>query len=254
MENNIKQLVLSGVLGDGSIIETGAVSYSCIHKEYLNFKRNLYKSGCGEVKHSINTGYKKGSDIYTLKLFANDYGKKVFKEGLGSNLKDLDELGLAMWLYDDGSLHKDNHFFNINTHSFEKEFQEDVLIPLLNTFNIFPRVMKETKKDGRVFNYLYVAKHKGVYDIHRVLKEYPLNCYKYKLLPEDDYNRWRLLNNHFGGKLINSKTLSPYIHYKGDIENYLKSFHISDVGIVSPNKKNKMEVSDKCIKLIKNHY
>lgn len=130
----MKQLVLSGVLGDGSLIESGAVAYSCIHKEYLESKRDLYVEGCGEVKRLINHGYKNGSEIYTLRLFANDYGKKVFKQGLEHNLKDLNETGLAMWLYDDGSLHKDNHFFNINTHSFEKEFQEDVLIPLLNTF------------------------------------------------------------------------------------------------------------------------
>jgi len=179
--NEYKQLLISGVLGDGYLGKSGAILMSCIHEDYMLFKQKLAFGFSGEVKLKRNPGYKKDAMIYKFSTVASNYGKAVFAKSLAELVEEIDELGLALWFYDDGSLHKKSYFYNINTHSFSLEDQENILIPLLNKFGIFPKIMPERKKDGRVFNYLYVGKHNGADKISKILRKYPVPSYSYKI-------------------------------------------------------------------------
>jgi hypothetical protein len=188
--NEQKQLMLSGLLGDGSI-KHSHISYNCMYREYMAYKRNLAgRLAKSEVIESDNLGYKKGSKIYTFSMKINDYSRDLVSKPLSETIKDLDELGLALWILDDGSLHRKNYFYNINTHSFTREEEENILIPKLNEFGIYPSILTEKKKDGRMFSYLYVSKWNGAMVISRIIREYMVDCYKYKLIPyeiEDAY-------------------------------------------------------------------
>lgn len=52
-------------------------------------------------------------------------------------LDNLDDLGLALWFYDDGSLHQTKLFYNLCTHKFSREIHEDILVPFFNKWGIF---------------------------------------------------------------------------------------------------------------------
>lgn len=108
-------------------------------------------------------------------------------------LANLNELGLALWIYDDGSLHKSKYFYNLNTQSFSKEVQEDVLIPFLNSYDIYPKLQVENKKDGRQFWYLRIGKYQGAAEISKILNEYPVNCYSYKRWSSETIQKWSKL-------------------------------------------------------------
>ena len=41
MTNNLKQLYISGILGDGHLKSSGAIMFSCIHEEYMKWKKKL---------------------------------------------------------------------------------------------------------------------------------------------------------------------------------------------------------------------
>lgn len=241
MDNQTKQLLISGVLGDGYLRPDGSMFFSCLHKEYMDFKHSLSQIKTSEVKEKPNNGFKKGATIFKTQIGSSEYGKLLYKLPLKDKVKELDELGLAMWLYDDGSLHKKNLFYNINTHSFTREDQENILIPLLNKFNIFPKIFTETKKDGRVFNYLYVSKYKGAIEISKVLSKYPLNCYNYKVLPQSFTNNFNKLSEAFKGFEISERTLSFLLKKdEKEFNHYLDNIiFINDFNQVSINKNTK---------------
>lgn len=216
--NEQKQVLLSGLLGDGSI-KKSHISYNCMYKEYMKFKRNLLGNlAKSEVIESDNLGYKKGSKIYAFSGKLNSYAESLVNRPLSETIQDLDELGLALWILDDGSLHKKNFFYNINTHSFPREIQEDVLIPALNKFGIYPKILTESKPDGRLFYYLYVSKWNGAMKISRILRNYPLECYKYKLIPkeiEDAYFKLDLEEFH---NLVDERERTKYLLKQNNVK------------------------------------
>lgn len=182
--NEQKQVMLSGILGDGSLNSTGNMSFSCIHREYMELKAAYMDDLTISVEERENNGYKKGI-IYRLGTKANQYSKNLYSKDIKYFINELDEFGIALWCFDDGALHKKDYFFNINTHAIDLDTQINVLIPFLNKYNIFPKVYSETKKDGRKFNYLYIPLWSGVFELSRMMRKLNLDCYSYKLLPKE---------------------------------------------------------------------
>ena len=188
--NEQKQVMLSGILGDGSLHKSGAMSFNCVHREYMELKKKLLGDICvAEVRESINQGYKK-APIFNINCRVSEYGKSLLDYTYQDIVNELDELGVALWLYDDGSRHKKNNFYNINTHALDRSVEEKILIPFLNKLNIYPKILTETKKDGRVFSYLYISKWNGAMELSKMMRKVDLKCYDYKLMPielEDVY-------------------------------------------------------------------
>lgn len=193
LTNEQKQVILSGILGDGRL-KHGRAFFSCIHKEYMELKKKLLGDIGLLVERKENNGYKKGAFIYKLQTLVHPEIKKYESYSIEGILKELDELGIALWVLDDGSRHKKNNFYNINTHALDRQIEEDLLIPFFNKLNIFPKITTETKKDGRCFSYLYIAKWVGAMEISRILRKIPLECYSYKLMPiemEEAYFKYK---------------------------------------------------------------
>ena len=202
--NEQKQVMLSGILGDGSLLSNGAMSFNCSHKEYMEYKKKLLGDLCvNDVKETMNMGYKK-APIFSIRVKTIEYGKNLLSYTHQDIVNELDELGIALWLFDDGSRHPKNNFYNINTHALDRNIEEKVIIPFLNKWNVYPKILTETKKDGRVFSYLYVSKWQGAMELARMMRKIPIQCYSYKLVPVElefayfdvkDELAWKLLPN-----------------------------------------------------------
>lgn len=148
----------------------------------------------------------------------------------------LDELGIAMWFYDDGSLHNSKLFYNLNTHEFSKELQEDLFIPFFNKYNIYPKITKEVKKDGRIFYYLRISKFEGSYEISNILNKCPVNCYKYKVWSSETIQKWsklqvELKNQGIG---VSNKRFSELLKCN-TIQDIVQSLEKSKAGIMPLN-------------------
>lgn len=181
------QVILTGVLGDGRIDLNGIHCYyrsNCIHKEYLEFKRSFISNISTEIKEKINGGFKK-STIYSFSTKNHPDITKIGLSSLEDNLKRLTELGIALWIYDDGSFHQKKHFYNINTQAFSEQEHDDLLIPFLHSRDIKATKRIERKKDGRVFYYCSINKRDGSDVIMRLLNKYPIECYKYKTISSE---------------------------------------------------------------------
>lgn len=200
LTNNQKQVLLTGFLGDGCLIKNGKslnsnyyYKASSITSQIIDLKSFLLGDLFSNRKVKINSGFKKNSFITvcsskTCKLITD------FKEqGLEHAISTMNTLGVALWFYDDGSLHKDNLFYNLCTHKYSREIQEDILIPALNKFNIYPKVLVERKKDGREFNYLYIGKHDGAIEVSDILKSHYLPSMDYKIWCSETSREWRKL-------------------------------------------------------------
>jgi len=181
--NEQKQIMLSGILGDGSLHKTGAMSFNCVHKEYMELKKKLLGNLCtAEVRESMNQGFKK-APIFSISCRVSDFGRKLLDYTYQDIVNELDELGIALWMMDDGSRHKTNNFYNINTHALDRNIEEKVLLPFFNKLGIYPSILTETKKDGRVFSYLYISKWNGAMILSKMMRKLDLKCYDYKIMP-----------------------------------------------------------------------
>lgn len=190
MKEQQKQVIYSGILGDGSL-RKHRLTFNSVHKEYMEFKFSILKNYCGtEVKGRNNLGYKKDSMIYEFSTLSIDINKELSRvDYIKESIENLNEFGIALLMYDDGSRHKKYNFYNINTHALS-DYHQGLLIKKLNKFEIFPEIYTETKKDGRCFSYLYVQKWRGAMELSKMMRKVDLECYKYKLIPkilEDKY-------------------------------------------------------------------
>lgn len=217
LTNEQKQVIVSGRLGDGYISPStpNLESYyatNCKYKEYLEFKKSLLGALCENNNINVieENGYSK-TRIYTLKSRRNRQVTLIKELSLEEILNELDELGLAMWIYDDGSLHKNKLFYNINTQSFPRDVQEELFIPFFNKFNIYPKLTIERKKDGREFWYLRVSKYDGAYEISNILSKYPLDCYAYKRWSSETIQKWSKLQEELKSTDIDRRTLASML-------------------------------------------
>lgn len=195
-----KQVLLSGLLGDGCIpipkTTDNKTSFltNCKFKEYLEFKKDLLGDLCSttNIHYVEHNGYSQ-TEIYTLKTRPSKYIGEISKYTIEEILTQLNELGLALWIYDDGSLHKDKLFYNLNTQGFSLEIQESLFVPFFNKLGIYPKITKEIKRDGRIFYYLRIGKYDGAHLISKLLNKYPIDCYAYKRWSSETIQKWSKL-------------------------------------------------------------
>lgn len=219
LSNEQIQVILTGKFGDGCFAVNGRAKYhpewnfniryqtNSINKDYLEFKKSLLGDlVTSDIKSVYNSGYKK-SIIYTLVTKCDSEITKLSQLNIEESLKLMDELGLALWFYDDGSLHKTKEFYNLNTHAFSKEVQEDVIIPFLkNKFNISAKLTKEVKQDGRIFWYLRIGKFDGAFIIANILSKYYIESYNYKIISSETIQRWSKLQEQLKSEDISTLT------------------------------------------------
>lgn len=184
MNNLIKQILIGSALGDGHFTKSRAFQTGSKYKQWVDFKGNVLKSLCSDKWYTYlaEQGYS-NTPYHKLRTLVTDETKTISRMSLQELLKNMDEIGLAVWLYDDGSFHKNNLFYNLCTHSFSYKEHVKYIIPRLLDFGIIPEILHENKKDGRKFYYTYISKRRGAEVLNKLLKKYFMECYAYKTYP-----------------------------------------------------------------------
>lgn len=177
-----KQVIIASSIGDGHITHNKLMCSSKF-REYMEFKSEYFKNLIPfRLKDKINGGFKK-SPITLMDTTVHPFIAEVGSMTLVDKLSKLTGLGIAIWFYDDGSLHKTKHFYNLNTHSYTKEEHTNIIIPFLESkLGVKVRLAYDRKKDGRVFCYCRIGKRMGAEKVMNLLNKYPVSCYSYKSL------------------------------------------------------------------------
>ena len=211
LNENQLQVFLSGILGDGCITTTNSNSTyfitNCKYEEYIDFKSNILGSMFKNKKLQSSNGYC-GTPIYIMRSKSNPKLKELKELPIPKILDGMTELGIALWFYDDGSLHKNNLFYNLNTHAFPKDIQEKYFIPFFNKLGIYPSLQLEKKKDGRTFWYLRIGKFSGAYKISAILEKYPIQCYSYKRWSSEAIQKWSKFQEELKSTDVDFSSLS----------------------------------------------
>ena len=198
LSNNQKQVLFTGEFGDGCLVRNSKNSYyqcSSMNKDLLQYKVKLLGELVGESPIKIrdnSKGYSKSS-IYHFTSKTLPSITKFHNLSLEDKLREVNELGIALWFYDDGSLHKKNNFYNLCTHKFSLEVHNDLLVPFFENLGISPKVTIERKKDGRLFYYLRFGRHDGAYEINEILRKYYVPSMDYKMWSSETSLEWRKL-------------------------------------------------------------
>ena len=167
-------------------------STNCIHEEYIDYKIKLLGDLVSNKSFIDKNGYNQ-TPIYRFYTHVNPDITKIKNMSIEEALTLMDDLGLALWFYDDGSLHKNKLFYNLNTQAYSEEVNRELFVPFLKKFNINAVPTVERKKDGREFWYLRVGKYDGAYEISQILNKYPINCYNYKVWSSETIQNWSKL-------------------------------------------------------------
>lgn len=193
--NDLKQLLIGSLLGDGSFCYSSKKTKHCYlsiahcmrQKEYLEFKKSILDNyGLGTpllISTYIDNRFKnpkytecreksKLHPIFTnirLKYYDQNGFKRVFKEFVDS----IDSLGLAIWYMDDGSV--TNNSCILSTCSFSLDEQRILSEILLNKFNLHFTI-------GRNSNSMYLLAEDFPKFV-KLIKPYVIPSMQYKLIP-----------------------------------------------------------------------
>lgn len=193
------QVFLTARLGDGCITTTNSNSTyyvtNCKFEEYIDFKSKLLGDMFKKKTFQEKNGFC-GTPIYNMRSCSSSILKIIKELPLEEIINSLDELGIALWFYDDGSLYKTDLNYNLNTQKFSYEEHRDIFIPFFNRLGIYPIIRTENKKDGRQFYYLGINKYKGANIISEILSKYPINCYSYKRWSPETIQKWSKMQEH----------------------------------------------------------
>lgn len=193
--NDLRQLLIGSLLGDGSFCSIGrntknmylSIAHSMKQEEYLKFKVSiLNRYGlASNIQYRVtkNSRYKSGEvsecrhksrlhPIFTdiRAKYYDQYGhKRVHREFV----KDIDELGLAIWYMDDGYVTKNSCIFS--SCSFTLEEQQILADILLEKFDLHFNL-------GKHDNSMYLHA-KDFPKFIKLIKPHVIPSMQYKLIP-----------------------------------------------------------------------
>jgi len=184
-----KELIVGSALGDASIIKRNTISYFKVshcerQKEYLMWKKeilgnfvnvvNKYADKRGNsIMYSFNTlGL---SELNSFRDMFYNNNKKTIKEEISDSLTTF---GLAVWYMDDGS--KQNNSCRLSTDGFSKD--ENIVLQkvLKSKFDLDCKVCGYTR-NNKEYYFLSFNKNNTI-KLHNMIKDYVVNCMKYKLI------------------------------------------------------------------------
>ena len=214
LTNEQLQVLISGKFGDGNLStpktqnSNSYYSTNCIHREYLEYKKELLGDLSSDISEATNRGFK-ANTIYRMSSKTLEDITKIRNMSIQEALDLLDDLGVALWIYDDGSLHKTKLFYNINTQAFSEEINKNIFVPFFKKFGITTIPTIERKKDGREFWYLRVPRYQGAFEISQILSKYPVACYNYKIWGSETIQKWSKLQAQLKSIPIDIQNIHP---------------------------------------------
>ena len=205
------QVFLSGRLGDGCITtsNTNSTYYitNCKFEEYIDFKAELLGDKFKKKSITEKNGFCQ-THIYNMRSCSLDILKSIKAMPIQEVVNYLDDLGIALWFYDDGSLHKTKLFYNLNTQKFSEKENKDIIVPYLHKYwGITAIPTKEVKKNGREYWYLRIGKYDGAFKLSEILNKYFVKCYSYKIISSETIQKWSKLQEELKSR---NKTIKDY--------------------------------------------
>lgn len=194
LNDSRRQVILSAYFGDGHLHKKRTCArFMSTSKNLIETKAIL--SGAHNTHTMLNKGWGTKT-LYTLDLYGEDINA-IKHNSLAQNLALLNETGVALWFYDDGSMHKKNLFYNLCTHAFSEEEHKDFLIPFFQSLGLQPILRVERKKDGRRFSYLTFNKFGGAAEIAVMLSKLPIEDMSYKVWSSETIQKWSTLQEEW---------------------------------------------------------
>ena len=196
MKNTKLQALIASALGDGCLRKqckngNAHLQFSSIHRENCAFRNRMLETN-SKITKNRNNGYKQ-SWIYKFRTPADRDVTRVYNMSLKELLDNIDKLGVAMWFYDDGSLHKSKLFYNLNTHSFSKEEHIEYIIPFFRGIGLNPILRKDKTYWCVTFN-----KRDNAVWISDLLAEFYISEMDYKIYPSTSFLKgFQYKNNYF---------------------------------------------------------
>lgn len=162
----LNQVLLSGKLGDGSIVTqyegTGSyITFNTINLDYLEYrKRVLEENGLwvSEVQYGPS-GYIKGKLIPRIRTRVDSRVTEVGRMTVSEAIEGLDTTGLVQLYLDDGTYIKRVPVAQLYVNSFTVE---EVGLLIEKIYKHYPAkkcsIVWDKKRDGRKYPYLYIPK------------------------------------------------------------------------------------------------
>lgn len=220
LSNQQLQVLISGKFGDGCLttpktcVDNSIYMTNCKYKEYIEYKDKLLNNLVSKCSMIEKNGFNQ-TPIWTLRTHVNPDITKIKNMSIEEALSLLDELGLTLWFYDDGSLHKTKLFYNLNTQAYSEEVNRELFVPKLKEFGIDAKPTIERKKDGREFWYLRIGKYDGAYEISELLKKYYVSCYDYKIWSSETIQIWSKMQEYLkSNDILNCSTRKKAVIFK----------------------------------------
>lgn len=203
-----QQLLLGSLLGDASVqlVPSKRISNKYINKgirsrvkfqhgpkqvDYLNWKYTIIQDHVKTIpKSRNNAGFTSVIWSFNTKCTIHNAIKSIFVNNKKSPnrewLDQINDLGLAIWYMDDGSISSDVMHFN--TEGFTKSENDIICQWLIDTYNVPARVLFY-KKRNKILYYISVGRDGGRIISGRIAKFIP-PCMRYKLPSGewDDYD------------------------------------------------------------------
>lgn len=194
-----KQVMLGTLLGDGhlDILDSGscrlAITHCAKQRDWLATKIKLTPNlNWSPIKSFIpKASYGKGKEQFSSRSSTFRYQSDIFIDYVSSNkirevtlntLKNLDWLGIATWIADDGSLHLSRDkgsSLRLHVENFSEK-SVNVIIEFFNSRGLYPKKYKRSNTDGYV---LYFTGESLITISSNIAKFLPISM-KYKVLPE----------------------------------------------------------------------
>ena len=185
-------VLIGSILGDGTLrVGTGAINanlkieHGLVQKDYVVWKYKIFRPWVF-TEPKISYRYRESGEKYAkswwfrtvrhpiLTKFRNRFyenGKKVIP---GDIVKDIDNLAMAIWVMDDGSLNK-NHI-DISTYAFSLSEVRLLIAALNSRFGLSAKYYRDRDKGHRMYFNLEDTKN-----LIEIIKPYVMPVMQYKV-------------------------------------------------------------------------
>ena len=197
-KTDLERLALNAKLGDGCIAkrkDSYGMSFSSVSLDYLSYKRSMAKvARPASLRTQVNGGYSR-KYIHRFSVRSTIEAKEAYALSNSEAIQRLDKVDLCLWMFDDGSLHKQHGTMHLYSNMLN-EVESKVLIAKI--FELYPvekgRLSVDRKKDGRSFFYIYIPRVTAEViqvDMLALLTENNIDAMQYKTV-----RRKYTLNDH----------------------------------------------------------
>lgn len=192
-----KSIVVGSVLGDGYLRPSIhgyalAMTHSEKQKDYLEWKKQrlapFVVSDTPSIRITESTKAFSATALYSYNTIFHPFLTQIRELAYPDNVKTVtsqllelvDDVALAIWFMDDGSLNKRYGTMSISTNSFTLEENELIQSWFLDKYGLETKIEKQVQRSGRI-TYSTRINARPARILREVLSPYIPSCMRYKV-------------------------------------------------------------------------